>query len=65
MKPKVSWIVFYVIIVTLGCFIVYRRIRLLETPEGDNWLNYALIVGFILFTYINLRKLIDMIKKAD
>ena len=62
MNKKIPLILLYVAFVVAGIFILYNRYLLIEDPNENKVLNYALIVGFIIFTYINLRRLIKLIQ---
>ncbi|HUH34522.1 MAG TPA: hypothetical protein VL022_01695 [Moheibacter sp.] len=61
MNKKLLWIVLYILIVLASIFVVYMRYTILA--GGDNgYFEYFVFGFFILFTYINLRKLIQLIK---
>ncbi|GEM_PF-2549083 len=59
---KILRIILYVIIVAASIFIVVRRTMDLNNPGINIYLKYAILVFFIIFTYINLRILIKLIK---
>lgn len=46
-----------------GIYIIYRRYEAMQNPNVNEMLNYGLMILFIAFTYINLRKLIKLIKE--
>lgn len=56
------YIILYVIIVAASIYITYRYFMVLSKPGGDSVMNYALTILFTFFSYINLRRLIRMIK---
>jgi len=62
MNKKIPMIILYAVFVIAGIFIIYRRYLAMDDPNVNAVLNYALLVGFILFTYINLRRLINLIQ---
>lgn len=63
MNKRLLNIILYVIIVLASIFIVYKRYTILQEPSEQTTMNYTLLVVFILFTYINLRRLIKLIKE--
>lgn len=63
MNKSLLNIILYVIIVLASIFIVYKRYTILHEPPEQTTMNYTLLVVFILFTYINLRRLIKLIKE--
>lgn len=63
MNKKRGLIILNILIVAAGLFIVYSFYNRLIQPGGDTVVNYALFIGFALFTYINLKKVIQMFKK--
>ncbi|MDX9704205.1 MAG: hypothetical protein RBT46_00665 [Weeksellaceae bacterium] len=64
MAKKIGLILLYTLIVVASIFIVFRRYQLLESHQGNQIINYILIALFVGFTYINLKKLIKLIKEA-
>ncbi|MET3731722.1 hypothetical protein [Moheibacter stercoris] len=62
MNKKLGGILLYVGIVLLSIFIVIRRLTLPQDANINKTWNYIILAFFILFTYINLRKLIQLIK---
>lgn len=62
MNKKFGWIILYVIIVVVSILIVYRRYIMLGEPEGDSTMNYIIFIFFIVFTYLNLRRLIKLMR---
>jgi hypothetical protein len=62
MNKKLGGILLYIAIVLLAIFIVFRRITLLQEPDGKTTWNYIMLAFFIIFTFINLKKLIALIK---
>lgn len=63
MNKSLLNIILYVVIVLASIFIVYKRYTILQEPSEQTTMNYILLVVFILFTYINLRRLIKLIKE--
>lgn len=63
MNKSLLNIILYVVIVLASIFIVYKRYTILQEPPEQTTMNYTLLVVFILFTYINLRRLIKLIKE--
>lgn len=62
MNKKLLLILLYVAIVGASLFVVYSLYRRLTAPAGDTVLNYALLIGFLLFTYINFKRLLKLIR---
>lgn len=63
MNNKILKILLYVFIVLASIFIVYRRYLLLDNPNQNIYLSYAILIFFIIFAYINLRVLVKLIKE--
>ncbi|NLN32946.1 MAG: hypothetical protein GX159_05060 [Flavobacteriaceae bacterium] len=62
MNQKIIWIILYVLIVAACIYIVINRILLLEKDVGNNLFGYIVLLFFILFTFINIRILVNRIK---
>lgn len=54
-----------IIIVAASLFIVYSFYMRLTEPDGKTLMNYALFIGFTLFTFLNIRKLLHLIKQSE
>lgn len=62
MNKKLGGILLYVGIVLLSLFIVFRRLTLPQDANVNQTWNYIVLAFFILFTFINIKKLIQLIK---
>lgn len=56
-------ILLYLIIVGISIYIIFRWFRLMENEDEKTFFNYVIIILFIVFTLINIRKLGRMIRE--
>lgn len=63
MKKLRGGILLYLVIVGVSIYIIFRWFRLMENEDEKTLFNYVIIILFILFTLINIRKLSRMIRE--
>lgn len=62
MKKLRGAILLYLVIVGVSIYIIFRWIKLMENDDEKTWFNYTIIILFILFTLVNIRKLMRFIR---
>jgi len=65
MNKRTLFIILYIVIVGASIYVTYKFYDRLMMPDGSNFINYALFIGFALFTYINFKRLINLFRKRD
>lgn len=62
MNQRTVYIIIYLFIVGASLFLVYRFYMRLMQEGGGSIINYALFIGFAIFTYINFKKLMVLFR---
>lgn len=65
MNKRTIFIIVYIVIVGASIYVTYMFYNRLMLPDGGSIINYALFIGFALFTYINFKRLISLFRKRD
>lgn len=65
MNKRTLFIILYIVIVGASIYVTYKFYIQLMMPDGGSFINYALFIGFALFTYINFKRLISLFRKRN
>ncbi|MBW7871534.1 MAG: hypothetical protein H3C39_10805 [Flavobacteriia bacterium] len=65
MNKRTLLIILYILIVGASIYVTYTFYTWLMKPDGGSIINYALFIGFALFTYINVKRLLSLFRNRS